>query len=129
MAEEPLPDTAPNATRVLFATAAFLLLMLGGELMVEKEGPRYWPGIPLLMAGLACSYAAVFWRVFRKILTNTGRQKVAVLATSPTWWFGMLLVTALVITLSPFVEQHRWPFAWQFQAQGPPPPDQGDATI
>jgi len=38
MAEEPLPDTAPQATRVLLGVIAFLLLMLGGEVLIDREG-------------------------------------------------------------------------------------------
>lgn len=112
MAEEPLPDTAPLATRALLAVLGFLLLMFGGEVLIDKEGPRWFLGVPLIVLGTACFYSAWAWKRLRARLTQGGREKAAAIATDPRWWLATLLVFLIVMAASPYVEQRRWPFEW-----------------
>jgi hypothetical protein len=36
------------------------------------------------------------------------------------WLMGAIMVALVVAALSPYVEQHRWPFVWQFATPVPP---------
>jgi hypothetical protein len=119
MSDDTLHDTAPKATKALFGTLGFILIMVGIELMTEREGPRYALGLPLLTAGATCFYAVVAWAAIRERLPEAAKSTIATIARSPQWWFGTILVALLVAALSPYVQEGRWPFVSWFVT--PPP--------
>lgn len=43
MAEE-VPETADGAARAYLFAIGFTLVLIGGEMMAEKDGGRFWPG-------------------------------------------------------------------------------------
>jgi hypothetical protein len=101
--------TPAAATKSLFGTAAFILLLLGAEMIAEKDGPRWGTGIPLLIAGGICTYAAVFWNFVRTKLPKAATVEINAIATSPRWWFGTLLTLLWVIIFMPIIQAPRWP--------------------
>jgi hypothetical protein len=84
--------------------------MLGGEAMLDRDGPRYALGIPLCIAGAATAYAAVFWKFVKRKIPNNISIGIDSIAKSPKWWLAIIFVYAEVIIFSPFVEERRFPF-------------------
>jgi hypothetical protein len=37
------------------------------------------------------------------------------------WWVGVIFITLITLALSPYIEERRWPFEWQFSAPAPAP--------
>jgi hypothetical protein len=110
MSDETLHDSAPKATKALLGTVAFILIMVGIEQLVDRDGPRYFVGGSLIVGGIICSYAAVMWAAVREWLPDSAKQQVSRLALSPSWWLATLLVVVMAGALSPYVEDRRWPF-------------------
>jgi hypothetical protein len=42
-------------------------------------------------------------------------------ASDARWWTAVAMVSLLIIALSPYIEQRRWPFAWQIADHAPAP--------
>ncbi len=40
-------------------------------------------------------------------------------STDARWWIAVCFVTLVMISLSPYIEQQRWPFAWQLTKAAP----------
>lgn len=102
------------ATKSLFGALAFILLLLGAEMIAEKGGPRWGTGIPLLVAGGICTYAAVFWKAVRKRLPTAATVEINAIATSPRWWLGTLLTGLWALIFMPIIAEPRlpsWPFS------------------
>jgi hypothetical protein len=114
MSDDALHDAAPKATKSLFATIGFILIMVGVELMVERAGPRWFPGIVLFVLGAACFYLAWVWKHIRSKLSDSTQTKIARIAMSPWWWLGAVFLLVEIALLSPLVEGGRWPFALWF---------------
>jgi hypothetical protein len=109
---DPIENTAGGATRVLFGSLAFILLMVGVEGMTGVA-PTTIPGaIILLIFGVMCAYAAVFWENAKKIFSIETQEKIANFASNRITKFGMLFLVLQALLLSPFIEQHRWPFSY-----------------
>lgn len=106
-------DTPAAATKSFFGTAAFILLFLGAEMIAEKDGPRWGPGVPLLIAGAVCTYAAVFWNYVRTKLPKAATVEINAIARSPRWWFGAVLTLLWALILMPVISVPRWP-SWPF---------------
>ncbi|MGA8170285.1 MAG: hypothetical protein WB816_05570, partial [Methylocystis sp.] len=123
MSEESIHDTAPKATKALLGTIAFILIMVGIEALVERDGPRYGVGGSLIVAGIICSYAAVAWTAVRARLSDSVKMKIAEIALSPRWWLAVVLVGLMAVSLSPFIEQKRWPFSAWFAPSNAPSTD------
>jgi hypothetical protein len=111
MSEESLHDDAPKATKALFGTIAVILVMVGIEQLADRDGPRYLPGIPLIVAGIICFYAAVAWTAVRNRLPDRAKEEIANIALSPRWWIAAVMIGLIALTVQPYVEQQRWPFS------------------
>jgi hypothetical protein len=109
-----IQDTPAGATKGLFGALAFILLLLGAEMMLEKDGARFWIGLALGGCGFVCTYAAVFWNFVRQRLPGGTTAEINAIATSPRWWLGVMLLGSAAFIFSPFVEQQRWPFTYVF---------------
>jgi hypothetical protein len=94
-AEEALHDNFSNATKALFGTLGFLLLMFGGEVMLDKAEPRYPLGIVLCACGAISFYLAWAGKAIRGRFSNENIQKINEIAGNPAWWLGIVLVFVL----------------------------------
>lgn len=99
MAEETLHDSFSGATKGLFGTIGFLLLMFGGEVMLDRVEPRFILGAMLCLAGVMCFYMAFAGKVIRNRLSNYTIQEINSIARSPKWWFAALLAFVVSISL------------------------------
>jgi len=72
------------------------------------------PGLAFLLVvlGAACGYAAFFWESAKKVLSVEAQAAIGRFAQSRFTWAGMLFLVLLTVVLSPFIEQHRWPFSY-----------------
>ena len=99
MAEEPLHDTFSGATKGLFGTIGFLLLMFGGEIMVEKQPPQYALGSILCIGGIFSSYMGWAGKAIRKRLPDASITSLNEIAGNPRWWLAILLVFIISISI------------------------------
>jgi hypothetical protein len=104
--------TAAGATRGLFGILAFVLLMVGIEGMTGAVQLPSGLGFWLILLGAICVYAAFFWETAKKVLSIEAQVALGRFAQSRMTWFGMLFLVLATIILSPFIEQHRWPFSY-----------------
>jgi hypothetical protein len=109
---DPVEATAAGATRAFFGALAFIFLMLGLEGMTGVAGIPFGLGLFLALLGALCFYAFVFWENAKKVLSQEAQAAIGRFAQSRVTWFGMLFLVLQTLILSPFVEQHRWPFSY-----------------
>jgi len=102
-------DTPVAATKSLLGALAFILLLLGAEMIAEKDGVRWGTGFFLVLSGVVCTYAAVFWNFVRKKLPKGATAEINTIATSPRWWLGLLLVLLASLVFMPVIQRPRWP--------------------
>lgn len=135
-------DTPVAATKSLFGALAFIFLLLGAEMIAEKDGTRWIPGVALIICGISSTYAAVFWNFVRTKLPKGAAIKINAIATSPRWWLALILVTLSIIIFMPVIEHPRWP-SWpkttlsmiptslklQFNARGSTPQQIGKQNV
>jgi hypothetical protein len=107
-----IEKTAAGATRGLFGILAFILLMVGIEGMTGAVQLPPGLGFWLILLGGICVYAAFFWETAKKVLSVEAQQAIGRFSQSRITWFGMLFLVLQTLILSPFVEQHRWPFSY-----------------
>jgi hypothetical protein len=69
-------------------------------------------GIVLIIAGIACAYAAFFWESAKNILSDNAQKALGTFAQHRVIRFGMLALALETLILSRFIEQHRWPFSY-----------------
>ncbi len=111
-----IQTTAAGATRVLFGTVAFICLMVGIEGMTGVEKISIGLSWLLIAAGAICAYAAFFWKQAKKVLSDEAQDAIAKFSRSGATKAALLLAVLVSIILSPFVEQHRWPFSYPIDA-------------
>jgi hypothetical protein len=98
VAEEPLHETFSGATKSLGSTLGFLLLMFGGEAMLDKPS-RPAIGLPLCVCGTLSFYIVWLGRAVRKRLSNDTISKINQTAGNPAWWLGTVLSFVLAIAV------------------------------
>lgn len=107
MADSPSPDTPTRAARALIAAFAGALALKA----VETFEPQHYLA-PAAYAIAAIVVAIIDYKL-PWVLAKAGQEPTRTLnliATDARWWVGIFLVFLLVVALSPFVEQRRWPF-------------------
>jgi hypothetical protein len=104
--------TAGGATRVLFGTLGFIFIMVGVEGVTGVAHLPFGGWLILLVAGGICTYAAFFWEKARGVLSENAQTAIGKFAQHPVTTFGVLALAVLTLILSPFIEQHRWPFSY-----------------
>lgn len=88
-----------------------------------------------------CAGVALAWWKRKDWLPQRLVTTATAIITDARWLIGALSVLLIISALSPYVEQRRWPFAWQFDrtaavpqtsqvvsAQNPPPSNEGPIT-
>jgi hypothetical protein len=104
-----LPTTADGAIRAYLFAIGFTLVLIGGEMMAEKDGSRFTIGLVLGIAALPVHLAWVFWERLKPRIGSRPLIELNSIATSPRWWFGGLFVLLSALVYSPVVQAPRWP--------------------
>jgi hypothetical protein len=111
------PETPTQAARALIAWFA-------GALAFESvhefaEAASYGTAFAY---GLGAVVVAVADYNLKALLVGSPRLTKSLnrVASDARWWVGAAMVSLLIISISPYVEQRRWPFARQFSAPSSP---------
>jgi hypothetical protein len=104
-----LPDTADKAIRLWLAAVGFTLVLLGGEMMAEKDGARFGIGLVLVLVALPVHLLWVFWEKIKPRLAKGVVLEIGTIATSPRWWFGLLFLLIAALIFTPVIQVPRWP--------------------
>jgi hypothetical protein len=107
MSEE-VPETADGAIRGWIVAVGFTLVLIGGELMAEKDGVRFWTGFGLAVAGLPCYLSAAWWKTLKPKLDDRFLTTLNNVATDARWWVGCLFIVLAGLILSPAIEKWIW---------------------
>lgn len=111
MSETP-PETPTQAARVLIGWFAGGLAFQSVETFASGSG---WLSLGY---GIAAVVVAIGDYKLKWLLSQSPRltKTVNVVATDARWWVGIGLVSLLMISLSPFIEQKRLPFLARLEA-------------
>jgi hypothetical protein len=90
MSEE-VPETAGAATRNLLGAVGFIMLLLGGEMLIDKTGGRFKLAIILIAGGVPIFFAGVCWKWLQNKLARGFSKKLNLLSNDPRWWLAILL--------------------------------------
>ena len=112
--EEEIPETPDKAVRGWIVAIGFTLVLVGGEMMAEKDRSRFYLGVILLCAALPVYLSAAWWSSIKERLSVGQVSSLRLIANDARWWFGLLAIILVWFALSPFVEQQRWPFSKVF---------------
>ena len=108
-----LERTFGGATRALVCALGFILLMVGVEMMTDKTGAQFQFGIFLCILGILCFFLWYIWDSAKTILTQDAQKSIDDFARNSNTWRAMFFLIISTIVLSPFIEQHRWPFLYR----------------
>jgi hypothetical protein len=64
-----LPDTPDKGIRAFLGALGFIVMLIGAEMMAEKDGARFKLGLVLVLAGLPIFLSAAIWRFVRQYLS------------------------------------------------------------
>jgi hypothetical protein len=109
--EEEIPDTPDKAVRGWIVAIGFTLVLVGGEMMAEKDGTRFYLGAVLLMAAHPVYLSAAWWNVVRDRLSCRQISTLRLVANDLRWWFGLLAIVLIWLGISPLFDKGRWPFS------------------
>ena len=104
-----LPETPDRAIRLWLAVIGATLVLVGGEMMAEKDGARFGIGLALVLVALPVHLAWAFWQRIKPRLGSVVIVEIGTIATSPRWWFGLLLVLLSALIFAPVIQVPRWP--------------------
>ena len=108
MADE-IPETADGAIRAYLFAIGFTLVLVGGDLMAEKDGTRFPIGVALVVLALPVHLGWVFWQRLKPRLGAGFLRELSTIAVSPKWWVGTLLIFLSALIFMPVVQIPRWP--------------------
>jgi hypothetical protein len=115
MAEAPPPETPTQAARVLIGWFA------GGLAFQSVE--TFAGGSRLAAAGygIAAIIVAIADYNLKWLLSKSPAltKNLNIAAADARWWIGVAMLTLFVISVSPFIEQKRWPFSAGSSASSP----------
>lgn len=114
VSDHPPPETPTHAARALIGWFAGGLAFQS----VETIHDGLWPSLGY---GLGAIAVAIFDYKLPAILARSPRLTKSLndVAADARWWVGIGIASLLIIAASPYIEQHRWPFAWQFETSPP----------
>ena len=107
MADE-VPETAGAATRNLLGAIGFIILLLGGEMMAEKTGDRFWWGVGLVCGGVPIFFGGVFWKWIRTRIGPAIAARVDLFTTDPRE-MAVVSIVGLIVLRS--VTANNWTWA------------------
>jgi hypothetical protein len=111
---EEAPETTDKAIREYLGAIAFTLVLVGGELMAEKDGLRFRAGVALAVAALPVYLSAALWRLVKPRLNV--QTLVHLNKGLALWWIRAVFIFALAVILSQFMGR------WSFLAPSGPAP-------
>lgn len=91
MADE-IQETAGAATRNLLGAVGFILILLGGEILLDKTGDRFLLGLGLVAVGVPIFFVGVFWKWLQRRLAAGIAEKLNWIAADPIWWVALFSV-------------------------------------
>jgi len=107
MSEE-LPETADGAIRGFVALFVLGAVLEGWSALHHDEiirALKYW-GVGAMLSAIG-----VFWTRIRTLAGPRFSATASHVATDFRWWVVAVIFILSLLTLSPFVEQERWPFS------------------
>jgi uncharacterized protein (TIGR02594 family) len=115
-------DTADGTIKVWLAAAGFICLFIGVELIVLNGSIA--AGAMLIALSVALYWAQYKWPWLKTTIHPHILDTLNRIVTEARWWFGLLGLILLAAIFSPYVEQHRIPYAWLMPAKnlGSDPP-------
>jgi hypothetical protein len=99
---EEVPITTDGAIRAWLFAIGFTLVLIGGEMMAEKESVRFWPGLALVVISLPVHLSWVFWQLIKDRLNLRLRGSLNHIATDARWWTATLFVTLVALSVFPY---------------------------
>ena len=81
-------------------------------MIVDKTGAQLWSGLFVAILGLVFFYLWFAWESAKNVLTLEAQGAIDDFTKDRRTWQGLFFLTILTIIMSPFVEQHRWPFSY-----------------
>lgn len=98
---ETVPDTFDASIKNLLGSIAFVLLLVGGELMAERDGVRFGSGAILAAMSVPFYLSAAIWTHTKRYLSDRLIQTLGSVATDARWLLGLLLVLVVFIAFWP----------------------------
>jgi hypothetical protein len=103
--EEDVPETPDKAVRGWLVAIGFTLVLVGGEMMAEKDGARFVMGTFLVCAALPFYLSAALWKVAKEHLTAHQLSTVRAVSNDFRWWMALLLALLVYFALAPFFQE------------------------
>jgi hypothetical protein len=105
-----VPDTADKAIRDFLGAIAFTLVLIGGEMMAEKDGLRFWTGTLLVFAAIPVYLSGALWKTVKPHLNKETLDRVDAVVNRAPWWSRGLFIVLLALVISQTIGQIKWPF-------------------
>jgi hypothetical protein len=92
------PDDFPTAIKGWIGAFAFIVTLIGAELVVERDGKRLWIGLLLVCLGLPIMTSVASWKYIKpRLRPKPIRRFVRFLLLNPVWigrifwvpWLGL----------------------------------------
>jgi hypothetical protein len=105
-----IPDTADKGIREFLAAVGFTLVLIGGEMMAEKDGLRFWTGTILVLAAIPFYLSGALWNAVRPHLNKYALASLDAISNRAPWWLRGFFIVFLALIISQIIGQVRWPF-------------------
>jgi hypothetical protein len=102
MAEEISPR-ADVAVRSFIGAVGFVFVLIGGEMMAEREGTRFWWGAGLVALSFLFYLSAVIWQQIKERMNRHLVKRLGEAATDIRWWIGTVLAILVILSVAPFI--------------------------
>jgi hypothetical protein len=89
-----IQETPWAATRNLLGAVGFILILLGGEILVDKTGERFALGLGLAAVGIPVFFVGVFWKWLQPRFSVANAKRLNFIAADPIWWVALFAVFA-----------------------------------
>ncbi len=89
------PDTMPGAIKAYIGALGFIVVLIGAEMIAEKENARFWLGVALVAAGLPIMSLVVFWNHLRSQFGAGFRRFIVFIIMNPIWLTRALWISWL----------------------------------
>ena len=115
-------DTADGTIRVWLSGASLACIFAAVDLFAVHGS--LVGGLNLVAISAAFAWAQYKWAWLKTVIHPSLLRSMSEVATNIRWWFALGGVILLAAIFSPYVEQSRIPFLWQFPTEnvaGDPP--------
>jgi hypothetical protein len=102
---ETIPDKPGQGFREFFGAVGFTLVLIGGELIFEKDGQRFWTGIYLVAAAIPVYLSGAFWR---KVKDKRIPARMDAIADRAPWWIRGAFIGLLAFIISQAIGTIHW---------------------